>query len=173
LALATLTGLFGHEDHVFRIRRTDDAKLEDLREGPVVLIGGRSNQWAVELNKELRFGFIRDGDIRYISDSQNPSSRLWSVRGDTHTADSTVAEDYALISRVIDPTTGHLLVTVAGVLQYGTEAAAQCLVDQACLAQAERLAPGDWKHKNIQIVVGTPIIGENSGQPSPLSAYLW
>jgi hypothetical protein len=173
LALATLTGLFGREQHPFYIRRTDDATLQDLRQGPVVLLGGRSNQWSVELGKELRYSFVRDGELRYISDSQNPGSRQWSVYGNMHDPGGNITEDYALVSRVVDPTTGHLLVTVAGILQYGTEAGAQCLVDEACLAHAEQLAPGDWKRKNIQMVIVTPIIGGDSGQPRVLSVYLW
>ena len=172
-ALATLASVLGSKGHDFRIRRADDAQLQDLQEGPVVLIGGLSNQWTVRLGGDLRFSFVHDGNLRYISDRQNPTSREWSVLGLTHDPGSKITEDYALITRVSDPTTGHLLITSAGILQFGTQAAAQCLADQACLGQAEKLYPGDWKHKNIQIVIGTAVIGENAGQPRVLAAYLW
>ena len=33
--------------------------------------------------------------------------------------------------------------------------------------------PGDWKRKNVQIVIGTAVIGENAGKPRVLAAYLW
>ena len=173
MALATLTSVFGTKGHSFRIRRTDDAQLQDLQEGPVVLIGGLSNQWTIRLESNLRFTFIHDGNLRYISDRQNPAVRDWSVVGLPNDPGAKITEDYALITRVSDPTTGHLLVTSAGILQYGTEAAAQCLADQACLAQAERLYPGDWKRENVQIVIGTAVIGENAGKPRVLAAYLW
>ncbi len=173
LALSTLTSVFGSKGHAFRIRRADDAQLQDLQEGPVVLIGGLSNQWSIRLGSELRYTFIHDGNLRYISDRQNPSSRNWGVVGLIHDPGATIPEDYALITRAFDPTTGHLLVTSAGILQFGTQAAAQCLADATCLAQAEKLSPGDWKHKNIQIVIGTTVIGDNAGQPRVLAAYVW
>jgi len=172
-ALATLTAVFGSKGHEFRIRRADDAQLQDLQEGPVVLIGGFSNQWTIRLESDLRYSFVHDGNLRYISDRLNPSSREWSVMGLIHDPGAKIPEDYAIITRVSDPTTGHLLVTSAGILQFGTEAAAQCLADSACLGQAEKLEPGDWKRKNIQIVIGTTVIGENAGQPRVLAAYLW
>jgi hypothetical protein len=173
VALATLTSVFGSKGHAFRIRRVDDAQLQDLQEGPVVLIGGLNNQWTFRLESDLRFSFVHDGDLRYISDRQNPSSRQWSIRGITRGPDAKITEDYALITRELDPTTGHVLVTSAGILLYGTEASAQCLTDPGCLAQAEKLDSGDWKHKNIQIVIGTTVIDENAGQPRVLAAYLW
>jgi len=173
IALATLTGVFGSKGHGFRVRHADDVQLQDLQEGPVVLIGGLSNQWTLRLENGLRFTFVHDGNLRYISDRQNPSSREWSVVGPRYEPDSKLDEDYALITRVFDPTTGHLLVTSAGLFQFGTEAAAQCLADQECLRQAEKLYTGDWAHKNVQIVIGTAIIGGNAGKPRVLSAYLW
>ena len=173
MALATLTSLFGSKGHGFRIRRAEDAQLQDLQEGPVVLIGGRSNQWTIRLESNLRFTFAHDGDLRYISDRQSPVSRNWSVLGLSNDPDAKISEDYALITRVFDPITGHQVVTSAGILQYGTEAAAQCLADRACLARAEQLYPGDWKRENVQIVIGTAVIGENAGKPRVLNAFLW
>jgi hypothetical protein len=173
LALSTLTAVFGTKGHAFRVRRADDAQLQDLQEGPVVLIGGLSNQWSIRLGSNLRYTFIHDGNLRYISDHQNPSFREWGVVGLIHDPGATIQEDYALITRAFDPTTGHLLVTSAGILQFGTQAAAQCLADATCLAQAEKLSPGDWKRKNIQIVIGTTVIGDNAGQPRVLAAYIW
>ena len=70
-----------------------------------------------------------------------------------------LSEDYALISRVVDPTTGQLVVTAAGIMAYGTRAAGEFLTDPAYMEQAVKLAPGDWSHKNIQIVVSTKIVG--------------
>jgi hypothetical protein len=84
-----------------------------------------------------------------------------------------LTNDFAIISRVFDPTTGHPLLTAAGLFQYGTEAAGMCLSTPGCLESAEKLAPGDWKHKNIQIVIGTTIINENAGEPRVLTAYVW
>jgi hypothetical protein len=173
IALTTLAGLLGTEGRTFRIRRSNDAALRDLQEGPAILIGGFNNPWSVQLDGNLRFSFVRDGNLRYILDHNNPSSRQWSVLGTGHDIDVTVTKDFALISRVFDPTTGRVIFTAAGILGYGTVAASQCLTDASCLAQAEDLAPSDWKHKNIQIVLGTAIIGDDSGKPRVLASYTW
>jgi hypothetical protein len=84
-----------------------------------------------------------------------------------------LSEDYALISRVVDPTTGQLVVTAAGIMAYGTRAAGEFLTDPAYMEQAVKLAPGDWDHKNIQIVVSTKIVGENNGPPKVEAAFVW
>jgi hypothetical protein len=173
MALTTLAGLLGTRGRQFRVRRADEAELRDLQEGPVILIGGRSNPWSVQLDSGLRFGFVRDANLRYISDRNNPSSRQWSVQGAAHDPGVTITQDYALISRVFDPTTGSPLITAAGILSYGTEAAARCLADNSCLAEAEDLAQSDWKRKNIQIVIGTSVIGDDPGKARVLAAYAW
>jgi hypothetical protein len=173
VALTTLAGLLGTKGRTFRIRRSNDAALRDLQEGPAILIGGFNNPWSVQLDGNLRFSFVRDGNLRYILDHNNPSSRQWSVLGTGHDIDATVTKDFALISRVFDPTTGRVIFTAAGILGYGTVAASQCLTDASCLAQAEALAPGDWKHRNIQIVLGTAIIRDDPGKPTVLASYTW
>ena len=173
IALTTLAGLLGTKGRTFRIRRSNDAALRDLQEGPAILIGGFNNPWSVQLDANLRFSFVRDGNLRYILDHNNPSSRQWSVLGTGHDIGVAVTEDFALISRVFDPTTGRVIFTAAGILGYGTVAASQCLTDATCLAQAQALGSGDWKHKNIQIVLGTSIIRDDPGKPKVLASYTW
>ena len=172
MALSLMTGMFGSKGKGFHVLRTEDAKLDDLMQGPVVLIGGFSNKWTLQFGSALRFAFVRDGQLRYISDRQNPSFRQWA-QNDSGADVSKATVDYGLISRVIDKDTGRLLVTVAGIHHCGTEAAGHCIADAACLGAAEKLAPGDWKNKNIQIVLETSVIGGNPGQPRVLAAYLW
>lgn len=173
-AASILTGVLGRADRTFRLRRANDANLQDLEEGPVVLIGGRSaNQWSLKLDDHLRFGAVHDGGLHYVSDRQNPSSQQWGVRRTPDQAESAMTTDYAIISRVNDLTTGHPLITAAGLFQYGTEAAAMCLSEPSCLAAAEKMAPGDWQHRNIQIVIQTTIINDNVGEPRAVAAYVW
>ena len=67
---------------------------------------------------------------------------------------TSLSEDYALISRVVDPTTGQLVVTAAGIMAYGTRAAGEFLTDpaymeQAAEARAGRLEP--QKYSNCRI----------------------
>lgn len=171
MALSTLTGVLGRKGVEFHVRHTEDASLEDLKSGPVVLIGGFSNHWTMQLGGGLRFSFAHDGALRYIADQRNPSSREWAVSAPPDS--STRFADYAIISRVSDATTGRVLVTVAGIRHFGTQSAAECLTDSTCLAAAERLAPGDWRQANIQVVLKTPVIGNDAGQPQVVAAFLW
>jgi len=169
MAVASVAGLLGASSKEFWVRHTDDMRLDDLREGPVVLIGAFSNRWAMQLGNALRYSFVRDGDELYIRDAMNPSSRQWTEKGGA-TAGTV---DYALISRVLDQTTGRIVITAAGIRQYGTQAAGECIADASCFEQAEKLAPGDWAKANIQIVIATTVIGENPGKARVLAARAW
>ena len=171
LVLSKLTAFLESRGAHYRIRRTGATAFEDLRDGPVVLIGGFNNAWTLRLGGQLRFTFAREDNRSYIRDSQNPSNREWG-NGRANTPLATVPENYGIISRVSDPATGRFVVTVAGLL-YGTRAAGECLTDSACMTDAGRLSPGDWKHKNIQIVISTRLIAHESGPPHVLAAYAW
>jgi hypothetical protein len=171
LVLSKLTAFLQSRGAQYRIRRTGATAFEDLRDGPVVLIGGFNNAWTLRLGDQLRFTFAREENRSYIRDRQNPSNREWG-NGRESTPLANVPENYGIISRVLDPATGRFVVTVAGLL-YGTRAAGECLTDPACMADAGKLAPGDWKHKNIQIVISTKLIAHDSGPPRVLATYLW
>lgn len=171
IALSLVSGVLGRKNKDFRVRASEDVTLEDLKEGPVVLIGAFSNRWTMELVSGLRYTFVHDGSQGYISDVRDPASRQWAVSSALPTTSDSV--DYGLISRVIDPTTGRAVVSVAGIHHYGTEAAAECLTETTCLEAAAKLAPGDWKRTNVQIVLKTAVIGQNEGEPRVLAAYVW
>ena len=171
LVLSKLTAFLGSRGAHYRIRRTGATAFEDLRDGPVVLIGGFNNAWTLRLGDQSRFTFAREDNRSYIRDRQNPSNRQWG-NGREATPLASVPENYGIISRVLDPATGRFVVTVAGLL-YGTRAAGECLTDSGCLADANKLATGDWKHKNIQIVISTKLIAHDSGPPHVLAAYAW
>ncbi len=150
----------------FRLFHTEDATLEDLKQGPAVLIGGTNNPWINQVSSELRFALARDGQLAYISDRQNPSSRQWGVMYQNSPI------DYAIVSRIFNTVTGQPVVIAAGVRRAGTEAAGECFSDPNCFAQAEKLAPGDWRHANLQFIVETKVINEVPGQPTVVAAYI-
>lgn len=171
MALSSVSAVMGTMQKTFRVRHTNDANLSDLEDGPVVLIGGFGNRWTMQLDGGLRFDLANDSQIRYIEDLRNSSSRAWQVPlVASYTGTST---DYALISRVHNPTTGRVVVTIAGLHGFGTQSAAECVSDSACLAEGEKLAPGNWKSANIQLVVQTTVIGGDPGEPKVLAAYGW
>jgi len=169
--LAKLTGLMSMKGKPVHIRRFASAKLEDLRDGPAVLIGAFNNEWTLRLTGQMRFHFERDNLLGWISDQQNPNSRQWLV--DRAAPIATVPEDYGIISRVQDPTTGRLVVIAAGLTKFGTGAAGELLTDPQYLQSVARTAPKDWDRKNIQIVFATKLVGESSGPPRIIATYFW
>jgi hypothetical protein len=169
LALSMLTAFLQSRGTQFRVRRGEATTLDDLRDGPTILLG--PGRWSDHLTGPLRFSVIRDGPIRYVRDRQDPTARKWWL--ETTPGAPNPTQDYALVSRVLDYTTGRVSVTASGFFPSGTRAAAEFLTNPACMEDALRLAPGDWKHKNIQLVISAPVLGENSGQPHVVAAHLW
>jgi hypothetical protein len=166
-----VAGALGKKGRNFLLFHTEDATLDDLKQGPAVLIGGTNNPWITRVSAGLRYSLADDGPVRYISDRQNPSSRQWAVNGNGWNPPSKA--DYAVISRVFNTTTAQPIVIVAGARSMGTEVAGECLTDPQCFDDAAKLAPGDWQRQNIQFVVQADVINEHPGQPHVLAAYLW
>jgi hypothetical protein len=173
-ALARLAAFLGSEHKSFQIRRSP-ISLADLRQGPVVLIGGFNNEWTIRLTGELRFRFEGSPEgvaqLYWIGDRLNPGSRDWSFDFGKPASSST--QDYALISRVFDSTTGRQLITAAGIAKYGTAAAGEFLTNPNLLAEFARRAPKGWTERNVQIVIRTKVISDNSGPPELVAVAVW
>ena len=83
-----------------------------------------------------------------------------------------LAQDYALVSRVLDPTTERMVVVVAGLTGYGTAAAAEFLSGSGMKVIAHD-APKHWARKNLQLVLGMDVISGNSGPARVLEKHFW
>jgi hypothetical protein len=171
--LSRITGMMMLKGKPFHIRRHQIAKLDDLRDGPVVLIGAFNNTWTIRLIEHGRYRFVRDSQAHegWIADEMNPGNRSWLV----HEAEpyQDLREDYALVSRILDPTTGRFVVTAAGITKFGTAAAGEFLTEPGYMESAVRSAPPDWDRKNFQIVIATHPVGESSGPPRVIATYFW
>jgi hypothetical protein len=170
VALAQLAGQIRARGKPFHIRRPAATELKDLREGPVVLIGGFNNPWTLRLSEGQRFTLAADDKGPYISDRERPDDRRWQLSASGWLLKN-LQETYGLITRVKDPATGHSVLTVAG-LVLGTSAAAECLVDGECIRSAEGLG-GDLEGKNVQIVISAAVIGEDAGAPRIVATHSW
>lgn len=147
--------------------------FSELRSGPAVLIGGFNNTWTQRLMGRLRFTFDidRTNFVMRVRDAQNPSRADWIVDGKMPNAK--MAEDYAIVSRVFDPTTERIVVVAAGLTRYGTAAAGEFLTDGTHMAAFVREVPKGWEHKNMQVVIATRVINGQSGPPRPISSWFW
>jgi len=171
LTFANLAGFMRARNRSFHVRRAAGTSFQDLRDGPVVLIGAFSNGWTLRLTDDLRFSFARDAELHYIRDRTHPLSRKWSHRLGERVAE--INEDYAIVTRVQDPLTGHFVVTAAGLLNFGAAAVGEFLTEPPYMEDALRLAANGWDRKNIQIVIATKVIGVNSGPPRVVDVYVW
>jgi hypothetical protein len=169
--LGRLNGLLQAKGKNCTIRGEISTSFADLRDGPVVLVGALNNDWAVRLMGPMRFSFERDHDTFWIKDRQNPSRRDHAVNYQTPYLDLT--EDYALISRVLEPTTDRMMVVAGGLTGFGTIAAGEFLTNPTYINAITKHLPGNWEHKNIQLVLATKVIGGNSGPPRVVDKYIW
>ena len=172
-ALARVTSLLVSHNRPYRIRFQMSSKLEDLRDGPAVLIGAFNNSFTLRLTGPLRFSFLRNPDtmVNRIQDHNDPQNPKWS--DDMNAPYQNLKRDYAIVSRVVDPTTGRVVVTASGLAKFGTEAAGEFLTSRSALDEMAKGAPKDWDRKNMQIVIGTDTIGRSAGPPRVLATYFW
>ena len=170
VTLALLAGELRSRAKPFHIRRISGTELEDLRDGPVVLIGGFNNPWTLRLSEGLRFTLQFEANGPYIRDRDHPESREWQPASSGRLGD--IKQTYGLITRVQDKSTGRAVLAVSG-LVLGTRAAAECLTEPTCFESAQFPKAMDWERGNLQVIVAAPVIGENSGSPRVAVAHVW
>src|SRR5262247_1860633 len=171
VTLSLIAGELRARGKPFRIRRPAATALKDLRDGPVVLIGGFNNPWTRKLSEDWRYTLAVDPGGAYLRDRDHPDDRRWRPETAGRLIKN-LKQTYGLITRVKDPATGHSVLTISG-LVHGTRAAGECVVDAACLQAAERIRGSDLGKQNLQIVVDAAVMGEDSGAPRVIAVHSW
>jgi hypothetical protein len=172
-AYSMIAGWFARKDRKTQLRGGRNVSLADLRGKPVVLIGAFNNEWTMSLAGELRFYFDHDRQtgIDRIRDRQNPERDEWKVFNRGPVPKPPV--DYALVTRVLNPTTEQTVVIAAGLAHFGTEAAGEFLSNPEYFASMLRNAPRDWYRKNMQVVLSTKVLSGTTGPPEVLASWFW
>jgi hypothetical protein len=176
MTIARVVGaLEGRHKNVI-IRRESASSFSDLREGAVVLVGAFNNEWSLRLTHSQRYSLALDPDrhLVYIKDAQNPSARAWSwatnqPRNPASGINSPRLQDYALISRIQSPETGHLVVVIGGLYTYGTEAAGEFLTNPDLMQELARRTRRLGASSTLQIVLGTTVTDGTPGPPAILA----
>jgi hypothetical protein len=155
------------------IRPANGASLSDLRSAPAVLLGSYYNDWVIRLGGNLHFRFRRESELglRWIEDSANPQSRNWAM--DLSAPYGQVNEDYALISRVLDPSTGRWLITIGGLTGSATTAACEIVADPNAMASLGAHLPKNWASKNLQVVLAVKLVQGSPGASQVIATYSW
>jgi hypothetical protein len=176
VTIARVVGALEARNKQVLIRRGNSSSFSDLREGAAVLIGAFNNEWSLRLTRQLRYTLAMDVDrhLVYIRDAKNPASRNWSwatnqppepVTG----ANSPKLQDFALISRIRDSETGHVVVVIGGLYTYGTEAAGEFLTDPQLLEAIATQSRAGGGSENLQIILGTTVTDGTPGPPRVLA----
>ncbi|MDE3167529.1 MAG: hypothetical protein KGN36_17135 [Acidobacteriota bacterium] len=174
LTMGRLFSVIRAHGKTYDVRRGAVLTLNDLRRGPVVLIGAFNNSWTMRLKEDLRYTFEREpgnAAATEIRDRNHPGQVRWRV--DAATPYSQIAQDYAIVSRVTDPLTEKIVVTVAGMTKDGTLAAGEFVTEERYLAQWAARAPAEWERRNVQVVLGTEIVNGVPGPPRVLAQAVW
>ncbi len=171
--LVRLTALLAGMGKPVEFRGGRSTSLGDLRGRSSILIGAFNNSWTLDLTGELRFYFDEDaaGKTFMVRDRLHPENHDWEVRGDQQTGQDHA--DYAIVSRVFNPTTEQAVLVAAGIQGGGTAAAGEFLTDSGYLEQALRGAPPHWETRNLQFVLKTRLLGGTAGPPQLVAAHYW
>jgi len=168
IATSRLSAMLTRMRHPYRLKLGNDVSFADMRSGPAILVGYSYTRWK-EISSQLRF-FIKDAP-NFVGITDNGKDTEWNLPNlprDRHTG-----EDYAIVSRVFHPDTHAMLVELAGITQYGTDAASDLVTSPDLMAEALRGAPKDWQSKNLQIVLRVKVISGAPTSPRVVQRYFW
>jgi hypothetical protein len=175
VAVTQISAMLAHRGKGVRLRVSDAISFADLRQTPALLIGSLTNKWTMEFQPNWRYQFTFTPESSVLVDTFDKPApgvkqRQWSV---TTTDDGAPSEDYVLICRIKNPSTGGFMVVLAGVKQFGTEAAGRLVSDPDQLAVVARDLPAGWENKNLQLVLRVRVISSTPAQPEVAASYVW
>lgn len=165
-----VTDLLTRRERPYRTKGSSETTLEDLRQGPIILIGGLDNLWTKRLVAPLRFSFFAsdqsESEIRDNKDSAHDwkFNNMQLVAGDSR--------DYAIVASYFDPTIGQHVIVVAGIGKAGTQAAAEFITSDQDMKSwlSENKVPSG---KNVELVLSTDILDGQPGPPHVIMSSIW
>ena len=169
-AIAQLSGLLARSSgSTTQLQSSATTPLTELREHPVILLGGYNNQWTLRLLQPLRFHFSPEPVAASIVDATQPNVH-WER---DHTLPYSSADDYAVVARFRDTTTDGWVVVLAGVGRNGTEAAAQFVTSPHYMQMLRDQAGSDFGSRNVEAVLKVNVIEGKTGAPSIQAVHVW
>jgi hypothetical protein len=169
-----VVGFLQEQGKLFELKPVESVDFEELRARPVILIGGFNNRWTMRAIRDLRFRFERNSAGRAaIVDAERPAGGGWTRRF-TDAADARqLLEDFALVARLRDPSTGQHLLVVAGIGVHGTSAGGEFVARPKYLADLAATLPRGWERQNVELVLATTITDNVAGPPRVVASHVW
>jgi hypothetical protein len=169
-AIAQLSGLLARSGGATtQLQTAATTPLTELREHPVIFLGGYNNQWTMRLVQPLRFHFSTETVAESIVDQSQPGTR-WERDASLPYSG---ADDYALVARFRNPTTDSWVVALAGVGRNGTEAAAHFVTSPHYMQLLRDRAGSDLSNRNVEVVLKVNVVDGKTGAPSILAVHVW
>jgi hypothetical protein len=169
-AVAQISALLARSGGVTaQLQASATTPLTELREHPVILLGGYNNQWTQRLLEPLRFHFAPIEVGERIVDAEHPD-KYWE-RDPSRPYSG--ADDYALVARFRDQTTDSWVVALAGIGRNGTEAAAQFATSPRYMTMLRDKLGTDFANKNVEAVLQIHVIEGKTGAPAIVAAHIW
>jgi hypothetical protein len=170
ISYSRITDLLSRHARDYRTQSAAETTLDELRRGPIILIGGFDNLWTMRLTSELRFRLVAESaSIQDIQDIANPTV---SWKFDNSQSAMSSSRDYAIVGSFFDPQIDQQIVFVAGIGQSGTAAGAEFLTDNNYLL-TWMAHSGFHRHQNVEIVLSTEIIEGQHEPPKVVATYVW
>jgi hypothetical protein len=151
---------------IFDLRSGEDVAFGDFRRSPSVLIGAFNNGWTMQMTGDLDFVF---GAGLMIQDRSNPKHSWASA----YSSDGKVNTDYAIVARLRHSKTDESLITVAGITQSGTRAAAEFITNPEEIRELIKSAPKAWATENMELILQTKVVSDIPANPTVVAVRYW
>jgi hypothetical protein len=169
-SISRVSGLMERGGLTYKVQSASVTQLTDMRNRPIVLFGGYNNVWTTRLLSPLRFHFSDRPNFEIV-DRDHPEETI--VRDHTPGSYGNV-DDYAIVARFRDTTTGSIMVVLAGLGRNGTEAATQFATSEESMRTLQqKIGAGKLASANIEVVLKASVIGGRTGEPSIQNVYVW
>lgn len=168
-AIARLSGLVELNGADAQLESAATTPVSELRERPIVLLGGYNNQWTMRLLEPLPIHFLDDQANPSIVDTTQPQTSWARDRSLPYSS----ADDYALVARFRDTTTDNWVIVLAGLGRNGSEAAAQFVTTPHYMQLLRDRLGHDFGTQNIEAVMKLSVIEGKTGAPTILAVRAW
>jgi hypothetical protein len=168
IAAINISKLLTEQNIRFELRFGDEATYAEMRDSPVVVVGGINTYWSTQLTSEMNFVFDENPESPNIHETGG-AKRIWKMER----SGGVTTRDYGLITRQLLGKSGQFLVQAAGISHFGTEAASDFLVNKIEFAKILASDSINLQKKNLQIVVSTDIVNGRAGPSHVVAVSSW
>lgn len=171
VAATEISVLLAKHSKDVRLRPAGQLEFADFSEMPAALIGAFTNRWSMEFSQKFRLHFVFDAHgTPAIVDTASPS-RVWRLPFAVD--NGTTAEDYFLVCRLVNFSSSRPVILVAGLKQFGTEAASRFIVDPKAVNDTLRKIGSNWQDRNLELVFHAKVIGNSPAASELIAWHIW